>query len=330
MKAAIYTRYGSADTVHLAEHPTPAPGPDQVLVRVHAASVTTADWRMRAAAYPGILWLPGRLMTGLFKPKQPVLGTSMAGEIVATGAQVTRFRAGQRVFGFVGSGAHAEYVAVDEDAALVETPEGLTDAEAAALPFGALSALVFLRDVAQVQPGQDVLIVGASGGVGAYATQIAKALGARVTAVAGPGRETLLSGLGADRIVNYREENPAAARQAYDVVLDTVGATTWPEMRRALKPGGLFVPLNFTGKDMLHALRARFGKTRVKLAVSGDTADDLRALTDMIGKGEVRAVIDSRWPFDRIAEAHAHVEARHSAGTVIVEIARGTSHKAAA
>ena len=184
MKAAIYTSYGAPDTVHLAEVPTPAPGPSEVLVRVHASTVTTADWRLRASAFPGLLWLPGRFMTGLLRPRNPVLGMEVAGEILAIGADVMRFHAEQRVFGFSGGGGHAEYVVLPEIAALIETPSQLSDAEAASLPFGAISALEFLRDIARVTPGQHVLVVGASGGVGVYAVQIAKALGAEVTAVA--------------------------------------------------------------------------------------------------------------------------------------------------
>ncbi|KUF10624.1 NAD(P)-dependent alcohol dehydrogenase [Pseudoponticoccus marisrubri] len=331
MQAAIYTAYGAADQVRVTQRPVPAPGAKEVLIRVGAAALTTADWRLRASAFPGMLWLPGRLMTGLFAPKQQVLGNSMAGTVVAVGAAVTRFSVGQRVFGFVGHGAHAEYLAVSEEAALVPTPEALDDAGAAALPFGALSALVFLRDVAQLATGQHVLIVGASGGVGAYATQIARAMGAHVTAVAGPGRDAALRGLGAHRVIDYRQEDPDAARAAYDVVLDTVGATSWRQMRRAIRPGGVYVPLNFTQREIWHALRAKLtGGPRVALAVSGDTAEDLAEITAMVQAGTLRPVIDSRFPLARIAEAHAKVESRHALGTVVIDMADAASPARAA
>lgn len=322
MKAAVYHHYGPAERVHLEDLPQPKVAPDGVLVRVGGASLTTADWRLRASAFPGVMWLPGRLLFGLFAPRNRVLGTSVAGTVEAVGPQVTRFRVGQRVFGFVGHGGHAEQVAVSESAALIETPDTLSDAEAAALPFGAVSALVFLRDIAGLRAGQHVLIVGASGGVGAYATQIARALGARVTAVAGPGRDAMLTGLGAHRVIDYRREDPASAREAYDVVLDCVGATDWARMRRTLKPGGVFVPLNFGAREMWHMLRARLtGGPRVRLAVSGDRVEDLVAVNDMVAQGQLRAVIDRRLPLERIVEAHARVERRHSAGTVVIDLA---------
>ena len=165
MRAAIYDRYGGPDVVHLADLPDPVPVRGEVLVRVRATSVTTADWRMRAAAYPGILWLPGRMITGFRRPKNPVLGLEFAGEVVGLGDGVSAPAPGTRVFGFSGKGAHAEYLVMPAAGPIVETPASLTDEEAAALPFGALSALVFLRDFAKVQPGQNVAVVGASGGV---------------------------------------------------------------------------------------------------------------------------------------------------------------------
>lgn len=322
MKSAVYDRYGAADRVRLDEGPVPRMGPDTVLIRTGAASLSTADWRLRASAFPGLLWLPGRLMTGLLAPRNRVLGTSVAGVIEAVGGQVTRFRPGQRVFGFIGHGGHAEYAAVPENAALIETPDTLSDPEAAALPFGAISALVFLRDIARLQPGQHVLIVGASGGVGSYATQIARAMGAQVTAVAGTGRADMLTALGATRTLDYHRQDPASDRAVYDVVLDCVGATSWAQMRRSLKPGGVFVPLNFGGRDLWHLLLSRLSRgPRLALAVSGDTVEDLAEIVRMVEEGALRPVIDRRYPLDRIAEAHARVERRHSAGTVVIDVA---------
>lgn len=322
MKAAVYDHYGPPETVRLTTLPMPEIAADQVLIQVGAASLTTADWRMRAAAYPGLLWLPGRMMTGLFAPRNRVLGTSVAGRVAAVGARVTRFRPGQRVFGVVGRGGHAEFAVAREDAALVETPAMLDDVQAAALPFGALSALVFLRDVAKLRAGQSVLIVGASGGVGTYATQIAHAMGAHVTAVAGPGRAGLLTGLGADRVIDYRAETPAAARAAYDVVLDCVDATHWTAMRHTLRPGGVFVPLNYGGRDLWHKLRAWLGGgPRVAIAVSGDTVEDMQEVCRMVSEGRLRPVVDSIHPLDGIVAAHARVQSRHSAGTVVIDVA---------
>ncbi|WP_136442020.1 NAD(P)-dependent alcohol dehydrogenase [Pacificoceanicola onchidii] len=321
MKAAVYDRFGPADVVTLAERPTPSPAPDEILVRVGAAAVTTADWRIRAAAFPGITKLPGHLMFGFRTPKQPVLGVAMAGTVIATGHAVTRFKTGGRVFGFVGHGGHAEYVAVKEDAAVVATPDALSDTEAASLPFGGNSALVFLRDVAKLQRGQHVLIVGASGAVGSFAVQIAKAMGAVVTAVAGPGRADMLTALGADRVIDYTQESVDAARGAYDVVFDTVGVTHWGQMRHTLKPGGVFVPLNMAGRELWDMIRAKLtGGPRVALAVSSDTAEDLTRLTGWIAEGRLRPVVDHIYPFERIFDAYRQVESRHSTGTVVLEM----------
>lgn len=223
MKAATYRRYGDADVLEIGDIERPEPGDGEILVRLHAAAVTTADWRLRASAFPGILWLPGRLMTGLFAPKNRVLGVAFAGRIVARGREVTCFKLGDAVFGFSGGGAHAEYLVVKADGPVAAKPENIGYGEAAAAPFGGLSALVFLRDFAAVKPGETVLVNGASGGVGVWAVQLAKHLGAEVTGVAGTDNVDFVRSLGADRVIDYRKEDAAASGERYDVVLDTVG-----------------------------------------------------------------------------------------------------------
>lgn len=320
MKAAVYHRYGPAEAVHLTDLPTPAPGRGQILIRVHASSVTTADWRLRASAFPGALWLPGRLMTGLFAPRNPVLGMEVAGEVVAKGHAVTRFEIGQRVFGFCGGGGHAEFVALTEDGALLQTPDQLSDAEAVALPFGALCALSFLRDVARLRPGQRVLITGGSGGVGVYAIQMAKALGAHVTACASRPNLPLLHALGADDSFDYRAET-ARIFAPYDVIFDTVGALDWPRARDLLRRSGLFLPLNFAGRELWHLLRARLsGGPRLRLHVNEDRAEDLQTVLEMVVAGTLRPVIDRRFDLDEITAAHRYVEARHRKGAVVVDV----------
>ncbi len=319
MKAIVYDRYGPPDVLHLADVPQPEAGPGEVLVRVRAAAVTTADWRMRAAAYPGILWLPGRMMTGFLRPKHPVLGTDFAGEVVAAGPGASRFRLGDRVFGFSGRGAYAEYLTIAENGAVAATPDALSDAEAVALPFGAVSALVFLRGFAQLEPGQDVLILGASGGVGCYAVQIAKAMGAVVTGVASAANLDLVRDLGADRAIDYRAEDPMAGTDRYDLVFDAVGATDFARARPVLKPRGLFLPLNFGGREIVQVLLGKItGGKRIAIGVSGDSGADLDALKAMISAGTLRPVIDRIYPLDGIVEAHTYVEARHRRGAVVL------------
>lgn len=321
MKAALYTRYGAADVVHLGDVPVPAPGPREILISVEASSVTTADWRLRSSSFPGILWLAGRMMVGLFAPRSPVLGHEIAGTVVATGHAVTEFAVGQRVFGFSAGNGHAEYISVSADGPILPIPQGLTSAEAASLPWGGLSALVFLRDVAKLRAGQHILIVGASGGVGLPAVQIAKAMGARVTAVASGARRSLLESLGADRVIDYTAENPAAARDAYDVVLDTVGATDLRMMVPTLRKGGLFVPLNFGAREMWQAVLGKLtGRRRIALAVSEDRKEDLQVLIDMVQAGTLRPIIDRRYPLTEIRAAYEHVESRHRAGAIVVDV----------
>ena len=325
MKAMITRRYGAPDVVEPAILPRPEPGPGELLIRVRAASVSTADWRLRAAAFPGIMQIPGRLMFGLTRPRKPILGMDFAGEIAATGAGVAGFAPGDRVFGFSGGGAHAEYLTMPAKGAVAPIPEGLEFAEAAALPFGGLAALVFLRDFGAVAPGQRVLILGASGGVGAYAVQIARQLGAHVTGVASETNHALLRELGAARTIDYRREDPLSGGP-YDLILDTLGATGFAAARRALTPNGLFLPLNFGLREMLQALRACLtGGRRIRLAVNEDKREDLDTLAALVRQGALRPVVDSRYPLEALPEAYAHVETRHRRGAVVLDVAPETA-----
>lgn len=322
MKAIVQQSYGGPEVLSMQDVPVPQIGENDILVKVHASSVTTADWRIRASAFPKALWLPGRLMMGLFRPRNPVPGGEFAGRVVEVGAKVTRFQPGDAVFGFSGHSANAEYLAISETACGAPCPPGLSFAEAAALPFGGLAALVFLRDYAALKPGQKVLVVGATGGVGSYAVQIAKALGAEVTAICSAENAWLARDLGAAQVLDYRTEDPAHLGKRFDLVFDTVGAMDMPAARRVLKDSGLFLPLNFSLPEMLHALRARlFGGPALRLAVNGDRTEDLDALSALVWEGHLRPVIDRMYPLSDVAEAHAYVEGRHRKGAVILTVA---------
>jgi NADPH:quinone reductase-like Zn-dependent oxidoreductase len=331
MKAAVYKQYGGPEVIRMAEIARPRPGKGEILVRIGAAGVTTADWRLRAAAFPGVISaVAGRLMFGVFRPRKRVLGSDFAGTVAEVGAGVTEFAVGDRVFGFQFGGAHAEYATVKADGAVLKTPGALSDTEAAALPFGALCSLEFLDRFAGVTPGERVLIVGASGGVGAYAVQIAKALGAEVTGVASADRAELVMGLGADRFVDYRETPPETLNGPYDVVFDTVGALTYPQAVPMLAAGGRFVPLNFGVSDMGHGRKARRNGHQIILKVNGDSKEGLRRLTAMIAEGGLRPVIDRVYPFAAIREAYAHVESRSRKGAVVLDLAPVRAMAAAA
>lgn len=324
MQACVYEEYGAADVVRVGQVETPEAAAGEVLVAVRATSVTTADWRFRAAAFPSPFGLAGRLMLGLFRPRNPVLGMDFSGIVEAVGGNVTRFRVGDHVFGATSAmrrGAHAAYVAIPESGVIIHKPSSLSHYEAAAIPFGACSALAFIRDFGRVQPGQRVLVVGASGGVGVWAVQLARHFGAEVTAVCSTQNVELVRALGAHHVVDYTKTAFARERGAYDLIFDTVGATTFADCEDALVENGTYLPLNCGPTEIAQALLTwmRGGKT-VKYAVSSNTRDGLTTIAGLLETGVLEPVIDRVYPMDQIADAHRRVEGRHKRGSVIVSV----------
>ncbi len=329
MKAAWNDRYGPAEGIEIRDIPRPEIGPDEVLVRVEAAGVNTADWRIRAAAFPGVTWLPGRLMFGLRRPRTKVMGGDFSGRIVAKGESVACFRIGDAIFGAARPGAHAEYLKVTRETALARKPAGISHVEAAAVPFGALAALVFLRDHLCVRPGQRVLIFGASGGVGIFAVQLARHFGAEVTAVCSAANHALVTDLGASDAIDYRTQDVTKTGQRWDLILDCVGATTFRRCRRVLAPGGTFVPIEFGLREIGLALATKLiGGKRVKIGISTERRADMETIADLLERGVLRPVVDGTFPLDRIAAAHARVESRHKTGSVVLTMPQ--THQAAA
>ncbi len=332
MKAIVYQNYGTADVLKLQEIDRPVVKDGEVLVKVHATSVTTADWRVRASAFPGVFWLPGRLMMGLFRPKNNVLGGEFAGEVAAVAGGVSQFAVGDRVFGFCLFGGNAEYVVMPESGAIAAMPENLSFEDAAAVPYGALCALVFLRDIAKIQPGQRVLVNGASGGVGVYAIQVARHFGAEVTGVCSTGNLELVASLGAEHVVDYNVEDFAESGQKYDIIFDTVGTSSFAQCKQGLTDTGLFLPLNFALREVFQALWSRIvGGKRVLVSVNGDKKEDLETVLKLLRTGAIRPVIDRLFPLERSADAHRYVEGRHRSGSVVVTVGNGvqTGHIAA-
>lgn len=321
MKAMYATRYGGPEVIEPRDVPTPVPSRGEVLIKVAAAGVTAGDWRLRAAAFPGGFAVLGRAMFGLRGPRNPVLGGDVAGTIAAVGAGVTEFAPGDRVYGFSMVGAHAEYVRMKADGALVPLPENLSFAQGAALPYGMLAAHSFLTRFGRVRRGEHVLVIGGAGGVGVYAIQIARMLGARVTAVASAANLDLMRALGADEVLDYSTDDPLSGRK-YDVILDTFGAVTWRQARRSLSGGGRFVPLNFAIWHILPAALTRLGRKRWVVGVSGDSKEDLLAFEPALTSGEIKPVIDHIYPFDAARVAHAHVERRRRKGAVVLDVTR--------
>jgi NADPH:quinone reductase-like Zn-dependent oxidoreductase len=319
MKAAVHRRYGSPDVVTIDELPKPVPRDDEVLIRVHAATVGIVDSLARRGtpAY-------ARLHFGLRRPRFAVLGSDFAGQVEATGPAVTRFAAGDQVFGTVGPhfGAHAEYVCLSEQAAVAAKPANLAYPEAAALVDG--TALCFLRDKANLRRGQTIVINGASGAVGSTAVQLAKHFGAIVTGVcSGPNTE-LVRKLGADAVVDYTAADFARAGQTYDVIFDVVGKSSFSRCRPALNRAGIYLTTAPSPAILLQMPRtARCGSRKAVVAFTGlrpasEKRKDLRYLTELAESAALAPVIDTRYPLRRIADAYRQVDAGHKRGNVVV------------
>ena len=321
MTAATTRRYGGPEVIALETMPVPRPAPGEVLVRIHASAVTTGDWRLRGAAYPKGLRLVGRLATGLFRPRHVVPGVTFSGIVVATGEGTARFAVGEPVFGALNRGGHAEYIAVPETAAIAAKPLSLTHAQAAALPFGAATADHFLRHLGQVQPGERVLITGASGAVGHAGIQIARVLGARVTALTSPGNADFVRGLGADEVIDYIRQDVAQAGARFDAVFDTIGHLDFGRARGLLRHGGRYLT-NEGGwreaRQMLVPWR-RHGHA-VRFGVSAPDSAQLSRLAELAEAGKLAPVIERSFPLAQIARAHEAVETRRRRGLIALDM----------
>jgi len=321
MKAVTYSEYGSPDVLRLAEVAKPVPGDDEVLVKVHAASVNAADWRMMRAD-PFLV----RLYGGLLRPsKFPVLGADIAGQVEAVGSSVSQFKPGDEVFGDVfasGFGGFAEYKCAREDE-LVAKPASLSFEEAAAAPLAALTALHGLRDAGQVQAGQQVLINGASGGVGTFALQLAKYFGAEVTAVCSTQKAELARELGADHVIDYTQEDFARNGQRYDLILGVNGSRSIFDYRRALKPHGRYAMIGGGGTQLFQALLlgpwlSLAGSRKMGGVSWKPEQKDLLFLKELLETRKLRLVIDKSYPLEEVRDAIRYVESGHASGKVVI------------
>lgn len=326
MKAITYSKYGPPSVVSLTEVPKPTPGDNEVLIRIHATTVTTGDWRARSLQLPPGFGFMGRLVFGLLQPRQPILGTELAGVIESVGKAVTRFKAGDEVFAFTGAsyGCHAEYRTMAADGLIAQKPRNLSFEEAAALSFGGTTALPFLRDKAGIRRGDKVLVVGASGGVGSAAVQIAKHFGAEVTGVCSTANVELVRSIGADRVIDYSKTDFAKTGATWDIILDTTGTAPFARSETALAPGGRLVIVLGTLAEALGIGRPSkaSGKT-VIASVATVQVDDLHFLAGLAAAGEFIPVIDRSYPLEHAAEAHAYVDKGHKRGNVILTVRHG-------
>jgi len=325
MKAIVYTEYGPGDVLHLQDVEKPTPKDNEVLIKVHAATVTTGDCNVRGFTFvpPGFGPLP-RLMFGLKKPKIAILGTELAGEVEAIGEAVTMFKKGDQVFG-IGSdrfGAYAEYTCRPEKGALAIKPSNLSYEEAATLPFGAGTALYFLRDMAKIKRGQKVLVNGASGGVGVYAVQLAKYYGAEVTGVCSTANVELVKSLGADKVIDYTREDFTQNGETYDVIVDiVVGKTLFSRCKNSLKPKGLYLAVAGGLREMGQMLWTSItGGKKVIFGSSTERKEDLVFIKELVEAGKLKPVIDRRYPLEQTAEAHRYVDTGHKKGSVVITV----------
>jgi len=322
MRAAVYRRYGPPEVVAVEDVLTPRPGPNDLLIRVRATTVSSADWRLRSFSMPRGFGRIGRLAFGIKGPRKPILGSELAGDVVAIGAAVTDFAVGDAVIAFTGTrfGAHAEYCRIAADGVVVHKPKHLGYQSAATLAFSGTTALDFFRRGA-LRSGQRVLINGASGAVGSAMLQVAVAAGAEVTAVCSGTNAALMRDLGATRVVDYTTTDFATEGMRYDLIADTVGNAPYPRARHALAPRGTLLAVLATLPAMLRA--PWVGLTTQHRIVAGPAAervDDLRTIVAMAAAGRFTPLIDCSYPLSEIVAAHARVESGRKRGSVVVMV----------
>jgi len=322
MKAVVYERYGPPEVLQLKEVEKPTPRDNEVLVKVHATTVTSGDWRVRSLNVPVGFKLIMRLVFGVSRPRQPILGTELAGVIESVGKNVSKFKVGDSVFAFSDAtmGCHAEYKCIPENGAIALKPPNLIYEEAAALSFGGMTALDFFNR-AKLQRGEKVLVNGASGAVGTAAVQLARHFGADVTGVCSATNVELVRSLGARHVIDYTKEDFTQNGETYDIIVDTVGTAPFSRSKSSLKEGGRLLMVLAGLPDMLQTPWVSMTSNMKVIAGPAATrAEDLRFLAKLAETGEFKPVIDRRYPFEQIAEAHRYVDTGRKKGNVVITL----------
>ena len=323
MKAIVYKKYGPPEVLQLQEVETPAPKDNEVLIQIHATTVTSGDWRVRSLIAPLGFGFIMRLVLGFSKPRQPILGTELAGVVVSVGKAVRKFKVGDAVFAFsdMAMGCYAEYKCMPQDGALALKPPNLSFDEAAALSFGGTTALSFFRR-GKLQRGERVLINGASGGVGTAAVQLAKHFGAQVTGVCSAANVDLVKSLGADHVIDYTQQDFTQNGQTYDVIVDNVGTAAFSRCKSSLKKEGRLLMVLGALPQMLQI--PWVSMTSDKKIIAGPasaSAEDLRFLAELSVAGQFKPVIDRRFPFEQMVQAHRYVDTGRKRGNVVITLA---------
>jgi NADPH:quinone reductase-like Zn-dependent oxidoreductase len=324
MKAIVYERYGSPDVLVLKEVAKPIPKDNEILIKTYATTVTSADWRVRSLTMPIGFGILSRLIFGVFRPRQPILGTELAGKVESIGKNVSKFKIGDQVFAFSGAsmGCHAEYKCMPEDGLLALKPANLTYEEAAAISFGGTTALDFLRK-GKLQSGEKVLINGASGAVGTAAVQLAKQhFRADVTGVCSTANMELVRSLGADRVIDYTKEDFTKNGETYDVIVDTACSAQFSRSKGSLKEKGRFLMVLGGLPDMLQIPWVSMTSSKTIIAgPASERVEDLRFLAELAETGKFKPFIDRRYLFEQTAEAHRYVDTGHKRGNVVLTLA---------
>jgi NADPH:quinone reductase-like Zn-dependent oxidoreductase len=334
MKAIVYTEYGPPDVLQLKEVDKPTPKDNEILIRVYATSVNIGDiWARnfkeispRKFTMPLAFWLPARMYFGFTKPKVNILGSEFAGEIEAVGKDVKLFKVGDPVFGYRGQsmGANAEYLCMGESGLVAVKPANMTYEEAAAVPYGGITALNLLRKV-NIQRGQKVLINGASGGIGSAAVQLAKYFGAEVTGVCATPRLEFVKALGADQVIDYTKEDFTQNGETYDLIIDILGKSSFSRCKNSLKPNGRYLLASFKMKQLFQMLWTSIvGDKKVICALSSESPKDLVFIKELVEVGKIRSIIDKCYPWEQVAEAHRYVEGGYKKGNVVITVGEYT------
>ena len=325
MKAILHTKYGPADELQLKEVEKPVPKDDEILIKIRATTVTTSDCNIRNLTFvPKLFLLPMRIQFGFSKPKNNILGFDLAGEVESAGKDVTRFSIGDQVFGTTepAYGAHAEYICLPEEAVLTSKPAIMSYEEAATIPVIGNTALHFVRDLGNIQAGQEVLVNGASGGIGTFAVQLARYYGAEVTGVCSTANLEMVKSLGADQVIDYTEVDFTKTGSTYDVILDAVGKSSFSRSRGSLKQNGVYLDTVPKLGTLLIALwTSKIGSKKVIMGGAPAKIENLIYLKELIEAGRLKTIIDRQYPLEHTAEAFKYVEGGHKKGNVVITVA---------
>ncbi len=328
MKSVVCTKYGPPEVLQIKEVEKPVPKNNEVLIRVHAASVNYGDLIARNFKdvtpskfnMPMLLWIISKLVFGLRKPRIKVLGSEFSGEIESVGVNVKKFKQGDKVFGYLGAGmgAYAEYICLPETGCLAIKPENMTYNEAAAVSYGAIMALPLLKKV-NLKPGQKILINGASGSIGSAAVQIAKHFGAEVTGICGTPRLEFVKTLGADKVIDYTKEDFTQNGEKYDVIFDILGKSSFSQNKNSLNENGIYLLASFKTKQLFQMLLTSIsGGRKVICSIAPGSLNDLILVKELIEEGKIKTIIDKRFPLEQTAEAHRYVEEGNKKGSVVI------------